>query len=128
MEDAGYRRRDQSRRHSFTPRCTVAADEEMTTSRTATLDAHPSVVFEQVLDAAEELAAVVHLLDRRQRQAVFGEPTRSFRVSLSATDNGYGRTTLHASWSPSGSPAAARFSRRLLRATRQRLDGLQPGR
>ena len=100
----------------------------MTASRTETLDAHPSVVFEQVLDAAEELGAVVHLLDRRHQQAVFGEATRSFRVSVSATDNGYGQTNVHASWSPSGSPAAARFARRLLRATRQQLGGLQTGR
>jgi len=100
----------------------------MTTSRTETLDAHPSVVFEQLLDVAEELGAVVHLLDRRSQQAVFGEAARSFRVSVSATDSGYGKTNLHASWSPPGSPAAARCARRLLRATRQRLGGLQAGR
>ena len=100
----------------------------MTTSRTETLDAHPAVVFEQVLDAAEELGAVFHLLDRRHQQAAFGKANHSFRVSVSATDNGYGQTTLHASWSPPGSPAAARFARRLLRATRQRLGGLKAGR
>jgi len=89
----------------------------MSTSMITLFDAHPEVVFECLLGAAEQMGAGITMLDRKQWQVVLGEEGKGFQISASATDNGYNRTTLHMSWRPRGSGAAGKCARRLLKRT-----------
>jgi hypothetical protein len=91
----------------------------MSTSRIATLEAHPAVVFDALLGAAEELGASIRLIDRRAHHAVFAPDGRSFRVSASVTESGYGHANLHLEWEPASSTAAARCAKRLVNHTRR---------
>jgi len=67
--------------------------------------------------AAEEMGARITMLDQKRWQTVLGQEGKGFRISASATDNGYNRTTLHMSWTPRGSGAAAKCARKLLKHT-----------
>jgi len=94
----------------------------MSTSIITLFDAHPEMVFESLLGAAEEMGARVTMIDRKRRQVVLGEEGKGFRISASATDNGYNRTSLHMSWTPRGSGAAGKCARKLLKRTSLSVD------
>jgi len=96
----------------------------MTTLRISTFDAHPETVFGALLDAAEALETTAQIIDAKSRQAVIGKEGKSYRVSASVTDNGWGQTTLHLSWTHQGSAAARKCARRLSALTGRSLDGM----
>ena len=89
----------------------------MTTSRIAVFGAHPEVVFESLLGVGEEMGARIALLDRKRLQVIFSEEGKAFRVSASCTDNGFGQTNLHMSWSPRGSTAASKCAKKVMKRT-----------
>lgn len=89
----------------------------MTTCRITVFDAHPEVVFESLLGVGEEMGARISMLDRKRRQVVFTEEGKAFRVSASCTDNGFGKTNLHMSWSPRGSVAASKCAKKVMKRT-----------
>lgn len=94
----------------------------MTTSRITVFDAHPEVVFESLLGVGEEMGARIAMLDRKRRQVVFTEEGKAFRVSASSTDNGFGKTNLHMSWTPRGSVAASKCAKRVMKRTARSVE------
>ncbi|MCB2222969.1 MAG: hypothetical protein KQH83_02245 [Actinobacteria bacterium] len=88
----------------------------MSSSRTETFPAHPATVFEALLDAADgESRYRVHVVSARDLQAFVIRPGKSWRLSASVTDNGYGEALLHLSWEPRTSGGAGKCARRLVK-------------
>ncbi len=96
----------------------------MSTTRIATLEAHPDTVFETMLDAADEMGVLAHVVDQRRRQAELRREGKGYRVSASVTDNGWGQSVLHLSWTPPGSSGGGKLAKRVAKATRRTLDGM----
>ena len=89
----------------------------MTTSRITTFDAYPETVFGAMLDVADSMMYRSHIIDQRSRQAVISRDGKAYRLSVSVTDNGYGQSSLHVSWTPRGSSGASKCAKKLLKAT-----------
>ena len=98
----------------------------MSTTRIATLEAHPDTVFATLLDAAAELGLSFYVIDEGRRQVELRREGKAYRVSASVTDNGWGRATLHLSWDPAGSTGGGTCAKRVVRRTRAILAGMEP--
>ena len=98
----------------------------MSNSLVSTFDAHPDSVFEALVGAADELGYRLSAVDWKTSSLFVGKEGKSYQVAASVVDNGRGRATVHLSGMPPGSTAAARCSRRLMKATARSLESLTP--
>ncbi|MCJ7724919.1 MAG: hypothetical protein MUP76_00815 [Acidimicrobiia bacterium] len=98
----------------------------MSTSLVAKFDAHPETVFEALIDAAVGMGSLISMVDAKALSLIVGKEGKSYRVAASATDNGWGKTVLHLSCTPPGSSGAAKYARRLTKATARTLVRLSP--